>query len=423
MKNILIVQNYNANKGDSSVVYAMLSSLRCKKDVDLSFSVTSYDPKKASIEYEIPAAEFAFNLREIKLQRGFSRVLACIIEGSWVGYGFVWAFVRRFFKISLPIPSFKKKTMQLYEKADVVVLPGGHFFTNFNGLGMIFSHFYAMMLAFAMKKPTMIYAQTIGPFFGWLKIPAKLLTNFVLRNVDVVTLREKGGLEYCGNARRVQLTAETVFALDTDKSLVNKIHEFDSILEKKKDRLLVGMTIHHIYYKHYFPKEKYVEIMAQIMDQIINNFNSFILIIPMEEAIHAGGDRPLAQEMVEKSGQIDNIHILKEELPSHITASVIANTDIFIGTKTHSIVYGLKGLVPTISISYQDKSNQFMEMFNVLENAIDLKDLNINNFMNIFKRVYEHRELYIHRQSEELPRVKRLAEMNNDILLELIRND
>lgn len=419
MKNILIVQNYNANKGDSSVVYAMLSSLRGWNDEDLSYSVTSYDPWKASTEYGIPAAEFAFNLREMKLRRGFSRVWAFFREGLWVVYGFVWAAFRRFWNISLPVPLFKKKTMQLYEDADVVVLPGGHFFTNFNGLGMTFSHFFAMTLAFAMGKPTMIYAQTVGPFFGKFKIPVRAMTNFILQNVDAITLREKGGLSYCKNARNVQITAETVFALDTDKCIVKNVKEFDSI--QKKNKILIGMTIHHIYYRHYFSRQRYIAIISDIMKQITKDFNAFIVIIPMEEAVHNGGDRPLAQEMIEKSGQAENIYILQEELTSYLTAAVIANTDIFIGTKTHSIVYGLKGLVPTISISYQDKSNQFMKMFNVYENAIDMKDLNVDDFMKIFGRVYSSMDLYRTKQADELPKVKRLTEMNNKILLGLLR--
>ena len=233
MKNILIVQNYNANKGDSSVVYAMLNSLRNRKNEGLSYSVTSYDPRKASAEYGIPAAEFAFNLRELKLRKGVSRAWAFIREGLWVIYGFVWAAFRRFWNISLPVPFFKKKTMQLYEKADVVALPGGHFFTNFNGLGMTFSHFFAMILAFAMGKPTMVYAQTVGPFFGKFKVPVQAMANFILRNVDAITLREKGGLRYCKNARNVQITAEAVFALDADKSLVKNVKEFASISKKK----------------------------------------------------------------------------------------------------------------------------------------------------------------------------------------------
>lgn len=418
MKNILIVQNYNANKGDSSVVYTMLASLRARKNESVSYSVTSYDPEKASLEYAVPSAPFAFDLREMKLRKGLSKVFAYVREGLWVIYGFIWAIVRRYLGVKLPVPTFKKKTIQLYEDADVVVLPGGHFLTNFNGLGMNFSHFFAMMLAFSMKKQTMVYAQTVGPFFGKFKLPVRLIANFIINNVDAVSLRESGGLEYCKKAKNVQLTAETVFALETDEKLIERVTEFDNI--RKKTKLLVGLTIHHIYFKHYFTRRQYIEIMSEIMKQIVNDYNADILVIPMEEAVHRGGDRPIAKEMIDESGCSANIHILKEELPASLTAAVIANTDIFIGTKTHSIVYGLKGLVPTISISYQDKSNQFMKMFNVSENAIDLADLTVLDFMNIFNRVQGDLSMYEKKQAMELKRVKQLAEMNNDILLGLL---
>lgn len=418
MKKILIVQNYNANKGDSSVAFTMLKSLRAIDD-DLDFGVTSYDPKKATEEYGIPAAEFAFNLHDIKLKKGISRIWAFAREGLWVGYGFGWAFFRRYLGIRLPVPTFKNKTVELYENTDVVVLPGGHFFTNFNGLGMNFSHFFAMILAFSLKKPTMIYAQTIGPFFGVFKLPVLAMTAFILRNVDAVTLREKGGLTYCNNVKRIELTAETVFALDTEISLAQNVKGLQSV--RDNGEILVGVTIHHIYYKYFFSKDRYVSIMAEIFQRIVDGYNATILIIPMEEAVHGGGDRPLAREMIDRSGREKSVSILEGDLLSHVTAAVIASTDVFIGTKTHSVVYGLKSGVPTISISYQDKSNEFMQMFGVRENAINLKDITPDDFMQIFKRVFESLEFYRQKQQNALSRVKLLAEKNNHILLSLIK--
>lgn len=419
MKNILIIQNYNANKGDSSVVLAMLASLCSRSEFnDLSFAVTSYDPQEASREYGVEAGDFALNLREIKLRRGLPRVIAAFHEGCWVLYGFLWAFCRRFFRLHLPVPAFKKKTIDLYESADVVVLPGGHFFTNFNGLGMNLSHFYGMMIAFAMQKRTMIYAQTVGPFFGTFKWPVQAMTGFVLRYVDVVALREKGGLRYCRGVRDLQQTAEIVFALDTDVALAQCVEGLKSV--RQDDRPLIGVTIHHIYYKHFFTKDQYRDIMAAIFRKIVDVYHATILIVPMEEAVHGGGDRPLAQEMIVQSGRENDIFVLEGEWSPPVTAAVISSTDLFIGTKTHSIVYGLKGGAPTISISYQDKSNQFMEMFGLRENAIDMQDLNSEAFMKIFERVFNSLDSYRHRQNQALARVKSLAERNNQLLIDLL---
>ena len=422
MKNILIVQNYNANKGDSSVVLAMLTSLRVRAEAeDLSFSVTSYDPQKAAREYGVESCDFVVNLREIKLRSGWPRIMAAVQEGCWIVYGFIWALSCRYFRLSLPVPVFKKKTIALYERADVVVLPGGHFFTNLNGLVMNFSHFYAMMFAFAMRKRTMIYAQTVGPFFGIFKWPVRAMTGFVLRNVDLVTLREKGGLQYCHGVRNLQQTAEIVFAASTDETLAQSVEGIK--IARKDNRLLVGVTIHHLYYKHFFNREQYRDIMAEIFRRIIDGYNATILIVPMEEAVHGGGDRPLAKEMIEQSARESDIFVLEGELSPSVTAAVIAATDLFIGTKTHSIVYGLKGGVPTISISYQDKSNEFMAMFGLRENAIDMKDLDADSFMVIFDRVFNSLSSYRHKQIQALERVKSLAESNNQLLIDLLLHE
>ena len=118
-----------------------------------------------------------------------------------------------------------------------------------------------------------------------------------------------------------------------------------------------------------------------------------------------------------------NIFILKGELSPPVTAAVIAATDLFIGTKTHSIVYGLKGGVPTISISYQDKSNEFMAMFGLRENALDMKDLDADVFMVIFDRVFKSLSSYRHKQIQALERVKSLAESNNQLLIDLLLHE
>jgi colanic acid/amylovoran biosynthesis protein len=275
-----------------------------------------------------------------------------------------------------------------------------------------------MILAFAMKKQTMIYAQTVGPFFGPWKWPVKLMTKFVLKKVSVVSLREKSGIKYCDNVKALHHTAETVFAVETDKSLAQMVLDFNRLRNLK--RLLIGVTIHHIYYKHFFSKEYYRDTMAEILKRIVDGYDAQIVIIPMEDAVHGGGDRPLSQEIINQTGRQDRISVLEGELSPHVTASVIAQTDMFIGTKTHSIVYGLKGGVPTISISYQDKSNSFMEMFELRENAINLKNLKPDDFMEIFERVHHSLPEYRDKQEKSFFKVKALAEKNNQLLIDLL---
>ncbi len=417
MKKLLIIQNYNANKGDSSVIHTMKNTLKKADPSDLDIAVTSYDPEKATEEYGLVSAEWIINFRDIKLAKGKRNKLKYTLkEGSWIVYSMVWLLARKL-GVDLKIPEFKKKTIDLYLNSEVVVLPGGHFFTNLNGFSTNFSHFYGLLFAYLLDKKTMIYAETIGPFFGPFGKLTRRMTRFIGKKVDLITVREKNSLTECQDLDNVQVTAESVFALEAaDPETAKELVEL-----KKTDKLLVGVTIHHIYWKHYFTREKYISLMAGIFDRITSDYNAEILIIPMEMSMHKGGDRPIAQEMIDTMKTDGTVRILEGDLDPITTAAVIAQTDLFIGTKTHSIVYGLKSAVPTISISYQQKSNEFMDMFGMLDNAINLEELDVDRFMEIFANLHAEKDSIRQRQAEALVRVREAALKNNSLLLNLFR--
>jgi len=419
-KNILIIQNYNANKGDSSVIYAMKQSI-LNHNKGLTINLTSYDPIQAKKDYKLDSSEWLFDFRKIKLvQTKWKKLNNLLKEALWLVYSFIWLFFYKIFKIKLWIPSFKKNTIEFYLKADVVVLPGGHFFTNFNSFPVIISHAYGIMFGKWLGKKTMIYAQTIGPFFGRYKFITKKITYFVIKKTDIITVRERYSYKKLKENKNVFLTAESVFLLPVDKDLGLKINDFAKI--RKKSKRLLGVTIHHIYYKHFFSKEVYINIMSEIFNEIIKKYSYDIIIIPMEYSYHAGGDRPLSIEIIKNIKYKNSIKLLDGDFNPLETASLIANCDIFVGTKTHSIVYSLNALVPTISISYQEKSTEFMDMFGVRDNVINLKELNKESFMRIFDRVEKNKEYYIKIQEKHRLEVKKKAEENNKLLLKLLQN-
>jgi colanic acid/amylovoran biosynthesis protein len=416
MEDLLIIQNYNANKGDSSVIHTMKKTI-LEMDKDIKISLTSYDPIAAKDEYGIDSAEWIINFKNIKLANSKSAKLYYFSkEFLWIIYSLIWIL---FYKLNfkLPLPQNKKETISLYLKSEVVVLPGGHFFTNLNGFPVNISHAYGLLYAKWLGKKTMIYSQTVGPFFGKFGAITRAVADYVIKHTDIVTLREKDSTQYCKGYKNVHVTAETVFALPTNKEVAKELSQLVELKNEKK--LIVGVTIHHIYFKHFFAKEDYVSLMSNIFDEISSNYNCNILIIPMEASYHKGGDRPIANEMKHMSKNSQKIHILDGDLDPLMTSSAIANTDIFIGTKTHSIVYGLKSMIPTISISYQQKSTEFMKMFHVEENAIDLKGLNLENFMTVFKRVYDNKEKYMHIQEESYAQIKKKSLQNNEFLASL----
>jgi colanic acid/amylovoran biosynthesis protein len=417
MKNkVLIVQNYNINKGDTSVIFAMRNSIN-RMYPDLELSLTSYDPDKAIKEYEIDSAEWLIDYRNIKNAKGvLLKVVHLFKELLWVVYSYFWILTyRKVGKTNRYLPQRKLKTINLYISADVIVLPGGHFFTTLNRFPVLFSHYYAMWFAKKMGKKTMIYAQTIGPFEGnWASV-ARRLTNSVIKFCDVVAVREEDSLKYDINNKMV-VTAESVFS---NVSLNNNKRALGFF---ENEHLNVGITIHHIYYARFFSRDEYIKKMSFILNNIIDSYNCNVLFIPMEN-FRSGdpGDRIMINDIIKELNNKSRVRIVEGDLSSKETEQIIASVDIFIGTKTHSIVYGLKNAVPTIAIAYQEKSNQFMKSFGVLENAINLEGFNEYEFLDIFKRVKSNLKHYSKKEQEALKDIVAMAERNNELLYELIK--
>lgn len=165
MKNLLIIQNYNANKGDSSVVHTMKKTI-LEMSSDVNISLTSYDSKMAKDEYSLNSAEWIINFKDIKLSKSkLGKIYYFLREFLWIIYSLIWILCYKV-GLKMPLPKNKKETIELYLQSEVVVLPGGHFFTNLNGFPVNISHAYGLLYAKWLGKKTMIYSQTVGPFFG-----------------------------------------------------------------------------------------------------------------------------------------------------------------------------------------------------------------------------------------------------------------
>lgn len=410
---ILIIQSYNTNKGDNSVIDAMMYSL---EKYHYEISLTAFDPEKAKKEYNIDAYDYLLSFSKMKKAKNMlSFVWAGICEFIWLAYSpLVIFFLRR--GISMYAPKKKAIIIEAYKDSDVVVLPGGHFFTSFNSFVNNFSHYYALRFAQLMRKKTMVYAQTVGPFRNnWIGKLEKKMANRVLEKSNVVTLRERDSLKNYSSPN-AEVTTEIVFVKPIERMNLN----LQAYISDKKCDFIVGVTIHHLYYKHYFTKDVYVKLMVDIFNEILNKYDCHILVIPMEDNSKTGGDRPIIQEMMGKVNKKGNISMVIDDLTPMETANIISLCDIFIGTKTHSIVYGLKTFTPTLCISYQEKSTEFMKLFDMEEFSINMESLNVDDVMRIFDNIYSGRKKIKQYMQNLYPEIADRAEANNVILNNLL---
>lgn len=422
-KNILIVQHYSPNKGDSAVICSMLYSIR-RQIRGCNITVSSYDPDVTYGLYCVPSVNWLFNYKGIKEANSKIKKIIVIIEEVLFFINLMPWFILQLFHFNFPIINkTKKKVINSYYNADIVILPGGHFFTSLNKLPIVVMHCIALWAGMIIKKPTYIYSQTIGPFRGFGGILSSAISKFTLDRVTLITVREEGSYEFLkefGVSRpKVILTAECVFLMPTlNKNETWQFLKNENIFPNKKPK--IGITIHHIYYNQYFTKEEYKNLMVQAADFLTAYLKADLIFIPMEMIGKTGGDRPLAKEIIAKTKNSNSCYLLEKEYTPLQTASIIGAMDFFIGTKTHSIIFSLMNLIPTFSISYHPKSTAFMKQLGQHEYAIDLKNFNLPEFCDKIKLLNENKEKAIQIMGMRLENIKALANKNNELINQLL---
>ena len=414
-KKIFIIQHYSPNKGDSAVLGSMISSLQEKYN-DIKISVSSYDPSITKQLYGVETVNWIIDFKALKKKNisiGFKELLLLL-------YDMLWVFLSSL-SITLPhINKNKAKVINAYLKSDVVVVPGGHFFTSLNNFPTLFCHCIALYVAQVLGKPTMIYSHTIGPFTGGLGFIKKSLSKFVLNKVNIITVREKQSSDVLKNMGiskpDILTTAETVFLMQPpDKKKSNNILKEYGVNGNVK----IGITIHHIYYKYYFSKTEYINLMAQIADFLAKKIKASVVFIPMEMKYDHGGDRPMAKEIIERMQYSESATLLDGEFTPQETLGIIDQMNLFVGTKTHSIVFSLLRSKPTLSISYHSKSTEFMEQLGVKEFAIPLEMLCLDEFEKKIEKLWVDQDKVSECISSHLIKVKQNAEKNNQLLIDL----
>lgn len=401
-KTILVINHFPLNKGNHAILRTIIKYFNDKGN-NVEIKVSSYDPELTKNRDGVDACIRPLNGKKIvqknsKISQGISAIFEALSSLSL---------------LYVPLLSRKKEEIYPYfEEADVVICSGGHLFTTMNPLITVWNHSLSVLLAKKLDKPVIGFSQTIGPFQGISKVVAKFLSRKSLKYMNPLFLREKSsekvvkkmGLE----EKEYSFAGETAYLLNK----VNKEYEED-FSEIEKDKTNIGLTIHHLYYRYHMSREKYVDIMSDFCEYLADHVDEpNIVFVPMEYTKEGPKDRELIHEIIDNTDCEDDIQVVKEDLKPEQLHRFMQSLDFFVGTKTHSIVMSLVSCTPTISVSYHDKSNFFMDEWNVGNYTIDLKDVNTDDLMDLFKKLSNNKEKVKETLLNSREKMERYAEKN-----------
>jgi colanic acid/amylovoran biosynthesis protein len=404
--NILITNAYTwYNKGDAAILIGMFKAIRVYIPT-AEITVLSFTPEIDEKEYR------RYNVRV--LGNLFAESIAKKQKHKFLKWSQVTLKAFKYFlwlKFKNLGNQSEKEILKAYSDADIILSCGGGFLGGYNVLSI--THVYSMYFGKLLKKPVVIWAQSIEPFGN---IAVAIFTKFILNRLDLIIVREKRSFGYLKSLNikpNIAVTADAAFLVDNISAAAAI-----NLLEKrgiKKNKRLIGITVR----KWNFPGHKnadkkflqYLKVISKSIEYIISNIDATVILFP--QVIYAPYDDDRIVSILIKSKLTDSIQeqviVLTEDYMVEELKGMIGQMDLFIGTRMHSNIFAASMNVPTIAISYESKTEGIMEMLDLEEYVIDINTIKIDESILMINKCWKNRSKIKENLRVKMGKIKKQA--------------
>lgn len=419
---ILILNHFDTNKGDASILIGTIDALNQVIPM-AKICVESSDS-------ELTAQRIKFRAKIVKRQieryKNRNPLVWGLKNTLWVLQSIIWAVLKRYKLDIKQLFNYEKKlVLKEYEEATVIISGGGGYIRDNSGV-VGFLPLYSILLAVILRKPVMIYAQSIGPIDT---VIYKSIAKFLLNNVDLITVRDVVSREVLRNLKVINpliyITSDSAFFFHRNfqSSRGEALLEQEGI-HKNNHRQLVGITIMHWHYpgdlnpklKH----ENYKKILAEVSDYLIEKFSFSVVFISMNTKKQRENDINLAEEIIKMMVYKENAKIIKGEYSPEEVKDIISQMDLMIATRFHSIIFASTVGVPAISIMYEYKAIGIMKMLDLEKFVCHINKLTKEDLILKIEEVWSNKNTIRTNLENNVPTLQELALLNAKFLKQLI---
>jgi len=316
-------------------------------------------------------------------------------------------------------------TYHEYQRADLILSCGGGFLNDNYYLGLI-RRLYGLLVAKRLKKPVMIYAQSIGPF---RRAPYVELARAVLNHVDAITTRDSLSLEVLKDigvvSPLVEFTADAAFSLPPAGE-ENGVAIPSRWTIQKGDAPVMGISVRRWQYPGAVAPEKkhrrYIHEIAKVADYLTSEYEARLIFVPMalgEEGYHAD-DRKVAHQVMQCMEQKKAASVLDDVLMPWQMREVLGNLDLLLATRMHALILATTMYVPSVGISYEFKIDEYMNRIGQGELVCDIQTLSHEELVSKIDNAWRHRWDIREALKRRIPILVRRSHRNATIAKELV---
>lgn len=297
-------------------------------------------------------------------------------------------------------------------EADIIISKGGHFIYDRKGINSVvhlIKCLYPMMVSKKHNKNYFFLAQSFGPFFneGVLSKFNQRLATFYLNNAQAVSVREEKSYE---QMKRIKIDQSILSNTSDYAFLINDINYNAKNIPNIEEYMVITLRQHK--YKAVDGESQYLNTIKAIGNYVYSKYNIKTLIVP-----HVKGPNDFENDIIitkkfESSlneNEKNNFSFEYKYLHAKELVELYSNATLLIGTRFHSVIFGLCQKVPSLAISYSGYKANIMKQFGMEKFMIDIEEVNnssLDRLTDLVDELIMKREEYSGNIDEKLKTVR-----------------
>ncbi len=407
--NVLVTDLFSIkNKGDAAIAEVTLNQLRGVFP-EATFKFVTTEPFSEGAEFF--GAKLVRSIFFEAVYRSTNPLVRIVRVIYSVCSTLVWVICYNLFglKLSFILNDGLQKLMEAILEADLVVPKGGGYLLAKNGWSSTLSlllQLYGIWIPTALHKTVILYSQSVGPFATSLQ---KWATRYVLNRTKAIFTRESHSVRTLVDIG----VTETDVLQSADAALLFQPNTRDSmraVLEQSGIDLskpTLGITVTEQLSKKL--QHQYELVIAQFASFVASKDMQVVFVPQVISPLHNDDDVIVQKRIQSLIADLPNIFFLDTDFSYHDVKGVYENFDFIVGTRMHSVIFALTGLVPTIAIAYEYKTLGVMESLGLRDWCLEMHSLQYGELAKLFDMLLVQKDEYLQTLKDNLQLQKDVA--------------
>lgn len=360
--NILIINQPLNNRGDESahkgLIRAIVKNIP-EANITVLFSYNNERIRESVHQFSVQSERVSY---------------VCFKPILGRGRNFVW---KNALKYNLPwlakLHPGISQYLKYYKKADYVVCaPGGMCMGGF----MDWTHLVQLYYAKWCNKPLAYYGRSFGPFSDETPEKAlfKKLSVNILKYFSFLSIRDKK-TEHIADSLGINNYVSVVDSAFLDAPKVDIPLDIKNKIGDKYFVFVPNLLIWHPFYKGKITKEEIIQFYCEAIDVLFAKYpDSMAVLLPQTFNFgnYEGDDINLFRDIANAKND-NRIVVVDDKYSSDIQQTIIADAQLMVGARYHSVVFALNNATPFIALSYEHKISGLLETIGKTDCMIDIE--------------------------------------------------